>query len=415
MGRKSLLKATVKKSVKPKEGSVREEAGRKKAILDAVKRLPGSAKATLQRLGLAQSTYYKWLQQYKANGMDGLSTGKPVSDNVWKRFLELQNEQEELQVKIKSAAEETETMKSQEEKEKTRELLFKRFDEGPPKPPEKEAVPKLERAPETAGPKVEKAPPSPPTYTPPEEPVGKTLKYAVWAFALVIAILLATSLSNWNKFYFRQNEQMVELWRGRFAPMGESLVASFSDTKIIEDLPQQESYTKKQAFVVLSDYFINRADEILSAGETPDLKTAKSYLTHASKYAQSDSERQAIQMRLNSINFLVLLGKADLALRKGTMPDFEAAKGYLAEAVPLASTDLQKEVLTKRLAAIEYAVATSKISRGERQLADLYREAVNHHLKKAKEYGPEKAEKIDEEIIKIEKWLEEFDRKHVRR
>lgn len=415
MGRKSLLKATAKKPAKPKEDAAQEEAERKKAILDGVQRFPGSVKATLEELGLTPSTYYKWLQRYKAKGMDGLRTGNPISDKIWKRFIGLQKKQEEqVRVESKLTAEEIQIMKSEEEKERIRKLLFKRFDEEPPKPREKEAVPEEEREPESAEPEVKKEPPSLPPYTPPpEEPMDKTLKYAIGALALVIAILVVASLSNSKKFYFKQNEQMVELWQGRFAPAGEALVASFSDPKMLEGLPQQESYSKKQAFGVLSDYFIKRADEILNTGVTPDLKAVKAYLTHASKYALSGSERQAIQMRLNSIDFVVLLGKADLALSKGTVPDFEVAKGYLAEAIPFSSTDLQKEVLTKRLAAIEYAMAASKISKGERQLADLYREALNQHLKKAKEYSPEKAKEIDQEIVKIKKWLDEFDRKHV--
>ncbi len=147
--------------------------------------------------------------------------------------------------------------------------------------------------------------------------------------------------------------------------------------------------------------------------EIPDLKTIKSYLTHASSYARSESEQEGIRMRLNSIDFLILLGKADLALNKGTVPEFEAARGYLAQAVPVASTDLQKDVLMKRLAAVEYALARNKISKGERQLAGLYREALNRHLQKAKEYGPEKSQEIDQEIANIKKWLEEFDKKHV--
>jgi hypothetical protein len=185
--------------------------------------------------------------------------------------------------------------------------------------------------------------------------------------------------------------------------MGERLVASFSDPKILEAVPEHETYTKKQAFGILSDYFIKRADELLNEVETPDLKTIKSYLTHASSYARSESEQEGIRMRLNSIDFLILLGKADLALNKGTVPEFEAARGYLAQAVPLASTDFQKDVLMKRLAAVEYALASSKTNKGERQLAVLYGEALNRHLQKAKEYGPEKSQEIDQEIANIKK------------
>jgi DNA-directed RNA polymerase subunit F len=119
--------------------------------------------------------------------------------------------------------------------------------------------------------------------------------------------------------------------------------------------------------------------------------------------------------RLNSIDFLVISGKADLALNKGTMAGFEAAKSYLTEAIPYATTDIQKEIITKRLAAIEYAMASNKISKGEKQLAKLYREALDRHLRRAKQYNPEKSEEIDAEINKIRKWLDEFDKRHVSR
>jgi hypothetical protein len=358
----------------------------------------------LQELGLPQSTYYKWQKRYKSKGLEGLQTGNPVSDDIWQRFIDFEKKEKGLSDKSKKSAEETQIMTS--EQDRIKELLFKRFDG--------EAPPAKEAAPEAPAPKAAEEPPSPPSYTPPpEEPMDKTFKYAVGALACVIAILLMASLSNSNKFAFMQNDQMVELWRGRFAPMGWNRVASFSDPKILAGVEQKKSYSKKQTYGILSDYFINRADEILKTGETPDLKAAKSYLGHASKYALTDVRRQEIRRRLNRMTFLVLLGKGELARSKGTVPDFETAKKYLTQAIPYASTDLEKDMLAKNLAAIEYAIAEHKITQGETQLADLYREAMNRHLKKAKEYDPRKAQAIDQEIAKIKKWLTEYEGKGV--
>jgi len=366
-GRKSLLKATHKKPVKSGAVHGGEESKRKKAILDAVKRSSASVKATLQELGLTQSTYYRWLKLYKAKGLDGLETGSPVSDELWQRFADFEKTGGKLLDERELSVEETQT---------------------------------------------------PPSYTPPpQEPADSTIKYvigAIGALAFVIAIVVLASLFNSNKFYFKQNDQMVEVWQGRFDPMGERLVASFSDPKILEDVPEQDTYTRKQAFGILYDYFVKRADELLKEGEAPDFKTVKSYLTHASNYARSESERGAIRMRLNSIEFLVLLGNTDLALSKTPLPDFQAAWGYLAKAVPMASTDLQKDILTKKLAAVEYALTSRKISKGEGELADLNVEALKMNLQKAREYSPDKSQEIDqEEIAKIKKWLDEFDKRHV--
>jgi transposase-like protein len=406
VGRKSSSKSRGKNPQKSPAASPGEESTRKKAILDGVKRSSASVKATLQELGLPQSTYYKWQKRYKSKGLDGLQTGNPVSDDVWQRLIDLEKKEKGLLDQSKLSAEETQIMTSEQDQERIKKLLFKSFDGEAP--PEKEAAP---RAPET---KAAGEPPSPPSYTPPpEEPTDKTFKYAVGALACVIAILVMASLSNSNKFAFKQNDQMVELWRGRFAPMGWTCMASFSDPKVLTGVQQKKAYSKKQAFGILSDYFINRADEILKTGETPDLKAAKSYLGHASKYALTDARQQEIRIRLNRMNFLVLLGKGELARSKGTVPDFETAKKYLMQAIPYASTDLEKDMLAKNLAAIEYAIAESKITHGETQLADLYREAMNRHLKKAKEYDPRKAQAIDLEIAKIKKWLNEYEGKGV--
>jgi transposase-like protein len=413
-GRKSLLRSTGKKPAKTNAVGGGEESKRKKAILDAVKRSSASVKATLKDLGLSQSTYYTWLKRYKAKGLDGLEAGNPVSDKVWQRFVALEKSEGKLLGESKLSIEETQTMTSEQENEGIKKLLFKRFDEEASKESDKAAVPKTKAPPGPAKSKAVKEPPAPPSDTPPpQEPMDKTFKYAIGAFACVIAILLLASLSNSNKFYFEKSDQMVQLWQGRFAPMGWNLAASFSDPKILKGVSEKKTYGKKQAYGILSDHFIKRADEILKTGETPDLKAARSYLAHASKYARTDARRRDVRTRLNRMNFLVLLGKGELARSKGTVPDFETAKGYLTQAIPFASNDLEKDMLTKSLAAIEYAIAQSKISKGEKQLADLYRDALNRHLKKAKEYDPEKAKAIDEEIAKIKKWLTEFEGKDV--
>lgn len=404
MGRKNLLKPTQKKPSKEKATGGAEEARRKKAILDAVAGSSASVKGALEELGVSKSTYYKWLKAYKDRGLKGLESGKPVSGEIWRRLSPSETKEKKPTKDSKLPVEETKTMKSEQDK-RMKELLFKKFDEEPAAP--------AEEAPKMPG----EAPPAPsdtvPPEEPPEEPMDKMVKYAVIGFCAVIAILLMASLSNSNNFYFKQKEQMVELWQGRFAPMGERFVASFSDAKLFESFPKKDVYSKKEAYAILSDYFVKRADEILNTGEIPDVRAVKSYLTQASNYARSESAKKSIRMRLNSIEFLVLLGKADLALSKGTLSDFEAAKQHLTRAIPLTSSDLQKDVLMKRLAAVEYALATHKIEKGEKQLADLYRDALQGHLKKAKQYDPEKTEEIKQEMTKIEKWLDDFDKRYV--
>jgi len=406
MGRKTLLKSTEKNVKKNLNTTGPREARQKKAILDGLPKCPGSIKANLEKIGLSQSTYYGWSKRYKAQGLDGLTAGSPVAESVWKRFNALQKEPGQTLVpKSKAKVEEKQTMTNQKDDKKKRDLLFKKFDEEPAAASPKKG--------EGTGAKEAKPAVAPSYSPPPEEPMDKTLKYAIGAFVGVLVILLMASFSNSNRFYFKTADKKVELWQGRFAPMGEKLVATFPDQSVLKGLPSREYYSRSQVYGAVFDYFLTQADDVLNTSRTPDLKAVKSYLTQASRYARSGSERRAVQLRLNSIDFLVLSGKADLAVAKGTMEGFEAAKKFLHDALAFATTDIQKDMVTKRLAAIEYAMASNKISKGEKQLAMLYREALSRHLQKAKQYNPEKSKEIDQEISKINKWLNEFDKRHV--
>jgi len=264
-------------------------------------------------------------------------------------------------------------MPSQEEKDKTKKLLFKRFDTGPSATEGKSAFKSANSEGGTC---------QPSSYEPySEEPMDKTVKYAIGAFVFVLVILLAASWSNSSKFYFKSNKQMVELWQGRFAPMGEVRVSTFSDSKILEGVPEQDSYSKEEAFGVLFGYLLDEADQILATEKTPDFKAVKSYLAHASKYAVSEPDRQAIRMRLNSIDFMVLSGKVDLALSKGTLSDFKVAGNYLEKALSLASTRVQEDITKKRLAAVKHAISAGKNGKGKGQLIDIYRESLDQLLK----------------------------------
>ena len=414
VGRKSLLKSTHKKSAKSGAGGGQEESKRKKAILDAVARSSASVKATLQELGLNQSTYYRWLKRYKAEGLDGLVTGSPLSNELWQRLTDLEKREEQLSDEGKLATEETQTMKGEREKEGITETL----DEKPSKEPEKAAVSETEGPPTTAQPRIVKEPPTPPSYTPPpKEPTDSTWKYAlcgIGALAIAVALLFLASSYNSGKFYFKQDARKVELLQGRYAPKGERLVERFSDPKILKGVPEKGVYTKKEAFGIIFDYLLKQADEIINKREAPDPRRSKSYLIRASSYALSELEQEAVRMRLNSIEFVSLMDKTNRALSKTRLPDFQAAWGHLAQAVPMASSDLQKEILMERLTAVEYALKSRNISKGEGELAGLSKEAVKLRLRQAKDYGPKKPVEIDqEEIVKVKKWLDAFDKKYV--
>ncbi len=351
-----------------------EEAKKKASILKQVKELPGPIKEVLEHIGLAQSTYYGWSKKYKEEGLEGLRGGSPVSEEVWNKFDGVVRKHgRPAEGDTKGKVKEKDVMGNTEGQDKRKEILFRRFGDDASKAGGGRG--------EDAGAGGGTIPPEPAGCEPPsDEPMDKTVKYVIGVFAFVVAILLAASFSNSAKYYFETNKQMLELWKGRFAPMGEVKVATFADPKIIEGLPEKDAYTKEEAFGALFDYLINEADKVLDTERTPDLKSVKSYLAHAAKYAVSEADREAIRMRRNSIDFLVLSGKADLALTKGQEDNFEAAKEYLSEALDLASTEIHKGIVKKRLSAIDYALNAWKAGEREKSLIELYREYLAKSL-----------------------------------
>ncbi len=307
-GKSSPKSEKKKRPVQKTSGAAREGAKRKKAILEGLPHFAGSIKAALGSVGIPQATYYKWVKQYKAKGLDGLNTGAPVSDKAWNRFVDMQKKPQKViklvagkipkakakgkKAKAKAenllfrhfdegmsrppqqkvvpkkkkqakAAKKTAAQKTGQaagRKDKIGKLLFKRFDVAPSQPPEKKAASKKQPTPEPVRAEVQAKPAARPSHTPPsQEPTDNTLKYAIAALAFLVAIFLMTSASNSNKMYFKQDAEKVELWEGKFAPMGETLVATFSDSMVLEGIKKKDSYTKQEAYGALADYFAKKA------------------------------------------------------------------------------------------------------------------------------------------------------------
>jgi hypothetical protein len=245
----------------------------------------------------------------------------------------------------------------EDETKRIRALLFNRFDlKGEVRRPEA----------------VEKPLPevfSRPEYEPPDwvltaksHPMAKALQGGLYGLALLIVILIAASFSNRGKFYVENADGAVHVLRGKFAPTGKELVMSLEGMEMVN--PTQDVYSEKEAYLIVSNHFQKRADEVLNEPGGPDFAKINTYLKQAASYAPTKELRDLVQLRLNGMNFLVLLHRADVAFTRGTLPDLEAAKGYLDEAHSYASMDYQRELLGKRQAEVGRMVAELEAKSG---------------------------------------------------
>ncbi|MFO7839552.1 MAG: hypothetical protein R6X08_08660, partial [Desulfosalsimonadaceae bacterium] len=233
-----------------------------------------------------------------------------------------------------------------------RELLFREFDlsKVTPKPPEDKKTAEPETAkPDTAKPKAEETtappetekpkepesataataeldeqdtaekagqppadqgggPPGPPPSPggpggpeePPREPMlSNNLKLAILGLVVVFAFIIVASVLNSGKYYVRSTDSGVAIWKGDFAPRGEKKVVSIEDAEVPAELRNiQGPTTKKKAYSLPFDYFMQRAEKLAEKPGTPDYRAIRKQLQKARKYAVTSGQIQKVKDRL---------------------------------------------------------------------------------------------------------------------
>lgn len=188
--------------------------------------------------------------------------------------------------------------------------------------------------------------------------ISNVMKFGLCALAVLIAIIIGTSMSNRNKFYLKEVNGAVQVWRGKFAPAGKELVLSLEGIKAPN--PAKDVYSKKEICSLVFGYCEDKADAILSDRMGPDFAEIKGYLYQAEPYAPTTALRKRVQQRLKGMDFVVLLHKADVALAKGTLADLRVAKGCIDKARTFVFTDYQRELLGKMRTVVDEAMVASK-------------------------------------------------------
>jgi len=197
-------------------------------------------------------------------------------------------------------------------------------------------------------------------YLPPDgvdeyDPMEKFMKYLAAAFVILIVILVAASFSNKSKYYIRTTDGAVEILQGKFAPMGGELLISLPGAQAPERV--KPVYSESEVLPLVFDYYIEKADALLEVSGMPDLNEIKSYVKKALSFAVTDSMRNAAHARLNSIDLMILLYKADVAASKPATSDLETALWYLETAAALDLDDAQEKLVKKKIESVEALMA----------------------------------------------------------
>jgi hypothetical protein len=191
-----------------------------------------------------------------------------------------------------------------------------------------------------------------------DDPMEKAMKYAAAVFVLLVALIIATSAMNSNKYYIKPSDGTVEIWQGTFSPMGEELLIMLPGVQPPETI--KDVYSKTDVYPLISNSYVEKADTLLQVPGIPDFDGIRAYLNKAMSYAVSAESSQIAQVRLNNLDLMILMYKADVASGKGTVADLEDAKGYLAEAARLDVDVLKLDLVAQKVAAIDDTLAKLK-------------------------------------------------------
>jgi histone H1/5 len=237
-----------------------------------------------------------------------------------------------------------------DETKRIRALLLKRFD--------LKAEPAIEETPEPGAKEIERptAPmPLPSVSGEGSGSVAKAMVLGLCGLAVLIAFVIGASFSNRDKFYLKEAHGAVQVWQGKFAPVGTEMVMSLDGMKL--PTPVQDVYSEEEAYGMVYNHFLGKADALMNQPGWPDFRKVNAYLHQAAVHAPSAESRAKVQTRINGLNFLVLLHRSDVALARGTMADLEAAQEHLKKADAYASIGYQQELVERRRVAVERALA----------------------------------------------------------
>ena len=192
------------------------------------------------------------------------------------------------------------------------------------------------------------------SYDPPDngepkvsDPMDNVMKYMVAVFVVLVGLVIGTSMLNHSKYYLHDANGALEVWRGSFAPMGEKLLITLPGVQPPEAI--KDVYSKAEAYPFIFDYYVGKADTLLDIPGMPDFDGIRSYLNKALTYTTTKESIQIADARLNNMELMILLYKAEVAASKSTITELEKAKNYLVEAARLHLDDIQIDLIEQKI------------------------------------------------------------------
>ena len=395
MGKKSLIKSTTKKKTKS-------------AKKDEVKKTAKKAKVTAKaKTAVKAETTAKTKAAAKTHSKKTIATAKKkvsLKDLILKRFKAWKP------AKVFRAAVDEEYLKnfasppivsglSDKEAKRIKKLLLKKRDMATIRAEIKKEAAEREAAEKAAAEKAaverkaaEKA------AAEREATERATMKKVIIGlasgFIILLALIFSASSSNNSKYYIKEKGGVLEIWQGRYAPLGEERMMSLPGVPLPDQI--NAVYSETEVFPLIFNYYIDKADAISGMSDTPDYVAIKSYLNEALLFATTGDLRKKAYSRLNNIKFNDLMYKAGVAESRGAISDLDEAMRYLGQALLLKVGAGKSDVVKQKIESI-------KEQKAEMIKAQVAEEATAIAVEEATDTVAEEADEVEQKIESTKK------------
>jgi hypothetical protein len=175
-------------------------------------------------------------------------------------------------------------------------------------------------------------------------------------FIVLLGLLILVSYHNTAKYYLKSAAGAVEIWQGTFSPGEKKRILIMPGVQMPAKI--KDVYTKEDVYALAFKFYISKADTLMEVPGMPDFVGIKSYLNRALSFASSDELQQTAHARINQIDRLILLYKADVAATKGTRSGLKTALDYLEQAAKLNPDEIETELIQKKKASLRELLNT---------------------------------------------------------
>jgi hypothetical protein len=194
------------------------------------------------------------------------------------------------------------------------------------------------------------------TYDVPSEPatgdpMDKTLLITAGCILFLFILVIGASVSNTSRYYIKKKPMGIEIWQGKFAPLGEKKLIDLPDITAPEI--EKAVFNRNDVYPLIFSHYLNKADALLTHPGIPDYESIKTHLIQAQNYAVTNELADAVSKRLVAIDFNNLLYRVNIASSRQSVEELEKALDYLAEASRLKLDTHQLNQVTRQREIIE--------------------------------------------------------------